>query len=394
MKSSEQSTTIFTVAWEFPPIASGESVVCLRTLKYSNYDYDVCCGSSKPSCRYEPTDNIKNYPTRGKYITWPFRAAALFFKKDKEKNYRAMMSRVMPPNGHLAGLIIKIMKPSIKWLVYFSDPVWNSPFIRCSLFSEKDRQRPNYLLMKLFGIPARLAIRYGDLLIFNNIRLARFVLGKNYVRYSGKIVVAPYGHEGVKADVIERKEHSEVVIAHVGQIYGDRTLAEITAALEILKVNNSEIYERIKIQLVGFVCQKELERIKCSGVVDRFEIIGVVDYEKSLQFMLEADYLLVIDPNFNDIKKNIYVPAKIFDYMSAGKPIIAIADEDSATGDIMRNVGKWFVSHTPEDICDLLENVILNREISTVVNQYEKYDCKYNSNRLDDAIQRLLMERD
>lgn len=59
---------------------------------------------------------------------------------------------------------------------------------------------------------------------------------------------------------------------------------------------------------------------------------------RSVSEMYESDCLLVIDPFFNDPQKNIYVPGKIYDYISTGRPILCISDENSATGDIFKRI--------------------------------------------------------
>lgn len=332
MSSSER---IFVAAWEYPPILSGESVVCRRTLEHSALRYDVCCAPVDAS----GDDHIRLFPTPGnKYFVWPFAAAKKFLVLDKTEHYRVMMSRVMPPNGHLAGWLIKRLRPDIKWVVYFSDPIWNSPFLKFSLGQNQDH-RPNWLLMKVFGIPAKWAIRDGDLLVFNNERLARYILGKRYERCREKIVIAPYGHDGVRPRPKPARGDGKLRLTHVGQIYGSRTLRALVEGTELLQKHDPDLFHRLEVRQVGFVCEKERRRVACSPAAKAFTLMGQVPYEDSVEEMYDADVLLVIDPEFDDPGKNIYVPGKIYDYMSTGRPIVCIAQRDSATGDVAAAYG-------------------------------------------------------
>jgi len=385
----EASNKIFTLAWEFPPIMSGESVVCLRTLKYSRRSYDVCCGMVLGSYADPLPENICAYPLKGKYFSWPFRVAQLFRKLNRTNDYQVMLSRVMPPNGHLAGLLIKLLKPKIKWVVYFSDPIWNSPFIQfSSLFKRDGLNRPNYLLMKFYGIFAKIAIQMSDLLIFNNERLARYILGDRYEKLEGKVIITPYGHEGVDAMSL-KKRGDHLVLAHIGQVYGNRSLDIVISAVSLLKEREPLLYAFLKIQQVGFLCKAEHNKIQYSGVTECFELIDQVDYAKSLEYMRKADCLLIIDPKFENRNSNLYVPAKIYDYMSTGKPFVAITDEDSATSDITNIIGNLTVPHDAEALYAMLARMLQSEVPHPNLKTYEHFHCRYGTEKLDLALDEL-----
>lgn len=377
---------IFVVAWEYPPIMSGESVVCKRTLEHSKFDYDVCCG---------PIDDIGDKHIRlfgfkgNKYLIWPFQVLNCFKKLNKESNYQIMMSRVMPPNGHLVGWLIKRICPHIKWVVYFSDPIWNSPFIKLSIIKNQDH-RPNWFLMKLLGIPSKLAIKECDLLVFNNERLARFVLGKRYELYKSKIVIAPYGHEGIKIRSLHNHKDGKIHITHVGQIYGNRTLEALSAGVLLLKQKKPDLYHRIIIRQIGFISKCEIERVKNLNIDEIFEFCDAVSYERSIEEMYQADYLLEIDPVFDEQKKNIYVAGKLFDYISTGRPILCIAEKDSATGDLMpeENV----IKPNAESVFNALIRVITGSIANSEKIDFQMLNCQYGVGIFDRAIDRLLME--
>jgi len=373
---------------------SGESVVCKRTLENSVYCYDVCCGLSSENYCVEDKEKIQIFPLAGKYITWPFRVLYKFLKLDKQRNYKVMMSRVMPPNGHLAGLLIKLLRPKIKWIAYFSDPIWNSPFISfSSMFQRNARQTPNYILMKVLGIPSWLALRLADLLVFNNERLAKYILGKRYNQYKDKIVIASYGHDGVKK--IEKKDlikpDNKITIAHIGQIYGARSFQNVIQALELLKKRNFEQYNKIKLLQVGFICGHEKEMIMKSNVSDSFQFVDEVSYEESLKYMRNADYALILDPCFYDDKKNMYVPVKIYDYMSVGAEIMAIADKNSATADIASQIGCLMVAHDSKEIARMLLECTRGQHNVCAVG-YEKFHCRQGVAKLDARIAQMLNE--
>lgn len=375
-------------AWSYPPKMSGESVVCRRTLENSKLYYDVCSCMQKVGDA--DADKVRVYPVHGRYIRWPFNVVKQFIKLDKTEHYNIIMTRVMPPNGHFAGILIKLLRPHVKWVVYFSDPIWNSPFISfSSLFKKNLQQQPNYLLMKVFGCAAWLGTRFGDLLVFNNDRLARYVLGKNYKRFQDKIVIAPYGHEGVKLQERNPKQPGEkVVIAHVGQVYGARTLTNVIKALEIIKQDYPEQYSSLELLQVGFICRSEKEAIAGSKVANSFRFVDEVDYEQSLEYMRTVDFALILDPYFSEKSKNMYVPVKIYDYMSVGAEIIAIADYDSATADIAKEFGCVLAGHQAKEIAKMLLNCV-SGSISRHVDSAGHFHCRKGVEILDSRLKQL-----
>lgn len=390
MNSSDR---IFVAAWEYPPIISGESVVCRKTLEHSVHNYDVCCGPVDA----EGDGRIRLFPEGGnKHLVWPLQVLHRFLELDKTEHYRVMMSRVMPPNGHLAGWLIKRFRPDIKWVVYFSDPVWNSPFLKFTVWKNKDH-RPNWLLMKMLGIPAKWAVRESDLLVFNNERLARYVLGKKYEKYKGKVVIAPYGHEGIRPRPEPQRGDGKFRLSHVGQIYGNRTFADLVAGVERLQMSDPELFEKLEVRQVGFVCNAERKRIENSPARSAFTLVDQVPYAQSIEEMYDADCLLVIDPVFDDPKKNIYVPGKIYDYMSTGRPILCIAEEDSATGDVATDIRCGIVKPrsgiTQDEWLALYE--ICKGEKNVDRTSYEKHNIRRISHILDGRMKEVgLSERE
>lgn len=71
------------------------------------------------------------------------------------------------------------------------------------------------------------------------------------------------------------------------------------------------------------------------GVEEYIQIAAPVGYRAALQEMLSADALLILQAaNCNE-----QVPAKLYEYLRAGRPIICLADEHGDTGTTLRHAG-------------------------------------------------------
>ena len=113
-----------------------------------------------------------------------------------------------------------------------------------------------------------------------------------------------------------------------------------------------------------------------SSAKEAFVMMGQATYERSIQAMYEADCLLVIDPVFDTSRKNIYVPGKIYDYMSTGKPIICVCEKDSATADIARQAGCMIVRPSGDEVCRAIRRG-LRGELIVDLQRYDRFCIKH-----------------
>jgi glycosyltransferase involved in cell wall biosynthesis len=74
--------------------------------------------------------------------------------------------------------------------------------------------------------------------------------------------------------------------------------------------------------------------IKCA-VEDLVEIVPAVPYRQALDEMLRADVLLVLQAaNCNE-----QIPAKLYEYLRAGRPILALTDPAGDTAGVLKRAG-------------------------------------------------------
>lgn len=388
---------VFVVAWDFPPNTTAESIVAYKTLKYSENIYDICMHNDAEYQDYTYSDNLNVYRLDGDYAKWTKEAVKTFLKLDKEYKYKIINTRVMPYIGHLVGLIIKILRPGIKWMVYFSDPLWNSPYIFNKyktkgdlikkIFSTNILKNPNLQAFVLGSICGKIAINLADSLIFSNMYLAKFTLGKSYKRLSHKVKIIPYGYDDEmfgQAELIDKPE-GKIVISHVGNIYGERNFDLIIIALNRLKNESHDLYSRILIRQVGDIDPEYKKLILKSPVYESFQFTDKVDYIKSLSYMVSSDYLLTIDAKL-DKNQNMYISSKVLDYLGARKPIIAITDSSGPTAEIIKETGNMAINHNSNEMYNLLVK-ILNRKTSIQsFSRYENYNCQIGSKKIDEII--------
>jgi glycosyltransferase involved in cell wall biosynthesis len=77
------------------------------------------------------------------------------------------------------------------------------------------------------------------------------------------------------------------------------------------------------------------ELLEKAGVDDIVELAPSIPYEAALSEMLEADGLLI----FQAANCNLQIPAKLYEYLRARRPILAVTDPQGDTAATLRRVG-------------------------------------------------------
>ena len=113
-----------------------------------------------------------------------------------------------------------------------------------------------------------------------------------------------------------------VTLTHAGTIYSGAAGRFFDALSELLR-EEPDLSRRLCVQLVGDVAdeyQELLSELRRSGVL---EMHGLQSHKRALGMMLQSDALLILlgAAQFGPAE----IPAKVFEYMHADKPIITVA---------------------------------------------------------------------
>lgn len=129
-----------------------------------------------------------------------------------------------------------------------------------------------------------------------------------------------------------------ITLLHSGIVYPtERDPSALFAALARLRAGpTGALLSRLRIRFRAPVHGPLIERLAAQAQVqDLIEILPAVPYRQALQEMLRADGLMVMQAaNCNE-----QVPAKLYEYLRAGRPVLGLADPAGDTGRVMRSAG-------------------------------------------------------
>jgi hypothetical protein len=267
----------------------------------------------------------------------------------KGRRYRSVYSRAMPPASHVAAAVLKLRSPHLRWVAEFSDPLLMNAYgevrhgevendwLRSELvegFRQHGHAVPD--TDRLFGWAEMIAYAFADEIIFTNAHQRDFMLGYTpdralAERARGRTTVLHHPIPDSTLYTLKQASYSldpgKVHVGFFGSFYPNRTLMEVTAALDSLSGA-----ERSRLQLHVFTSRPEelAEQIGAHDLGDVVSVRPMLGFLEYLNVLGRFDVLLINDyatsPHY---VPNPYLPAKLSDYLGSGTPIWALYEPGS-----------------------------------------------------------------
>ncbi len=231
-----------------------------------------------------------------------------------------------PVATHLVGLVLKL-RHGVPWIADFRDPLVGNPL------------RSGARGAVIDTVMEQLIFRNADAVIANTDRV-REAWQRRHPAQAGKIHLLWNGfdpEDGLAAKPVSPRARRH--IAHIGTIYGGRTPGPLIAALARLIAAGRIAPDALQLRLLG-----PIENAALADVADDVAALAARDCiriddrraprEEANAEMLDADFLLLLDMT-NDRHESLQLPAKMFDYVRACRPILAFTRPGSVIRSVM-----------------------------------------------------------
>jgi glycosyltransferase involved in cell wall biosynthesis len=149
----------------------------------------------------------------------------------------------------------------------------------------------------------------------------------------------PNGFDSDDYPRIERHPNKKFTITYVGSLDGKRNPEAFLRAVRELACAREIDLNKIQLQFAGRFAQEVHEMLRDKTLSSAIQTFPYLPHREALALLLQSDVLLL---NVHDFRGNErIIPGKLFEYLAAQRPIIAIAPEGAVT-DIIRqaNAGK------------------------------------------------------
>ena len=276
----------------------------------------------------------KLFSTYNDRLTWVPPAVREGVRVARRTSARLMISTSPPLATHLAAMRIKQLT-GIRWIADFRDPLSDNPF------------RPP--LWNAIADPAleRLIFHQADRVIANTSAVAA-VWGARYPHWKYKISVVENGfdpNEALGPAPLPARDYKRLLYA--GEIYGGRYPADLFASMLRLLESGRIDSASHRIKLVGRI--REESPIFRDPAAQALLEGGQLSYDGLSRPRVEAfDEIATADSLlYLDFDSGLQIPAKLFEYLRIGRPILAFTNPGSPAAHILENSGVPFEAVHP-----------------------------------------------
>lgn len=224
-----------------------------------------------------------------------------------------------PPHSlHLIGMQLKELT-GVKWLADFRDP-WTTIGYHSQLKLTRSSFRKHMVLEKK-------VLNAADI-----ITTTSFTTQRDFLTMTTKPVeIVTNGFD--TAISTEKILHKKFTLAHIGSLLSGRNPEVLWKVLQDLIIENKSFKNDLEIILAGKVSNEIISTLESYGLSQWLKLTGYLSHEQAIELQQRSQILLLIEINSDETKA--IIPGKLFEYMAANRPILAIGPEQWDTSHII-----------------------------------------------------------
>ncbi len=293
----------------------------------------------------------------GRIGWYPF-ALAQAIEIFRKESIKIIFSSGPPHSIHLIARSLS-KKYTIPWIADFRDP-WTERF-----YYEESRR------LKIIGsldlMMEKAVINQAILVTTVSDGFKKLILTKNIE--TSKCVVVTNGYDDTDFPTsFPPKQTEKTIITHVGNLAKSQMP---TALIQALQRFRSEKKSSFILNIIGNIHDDLRLSMLGSNLADIVRFQEYLPHDKVIFEMAKADYVFAVIPKTKNNKG--IIPAKIFEYMRSGTPILLIGPNDCDAANIILSSNAGFVFDYSES--DKIFQILESRRtlISDNIEQYSRF---------------------
>lgn len=233
-----------------------------------------------------------------------------------------------PPHSvHLIGLALK-KKFAIPWIADFRDPWTNIDYFHKLPLTKKAKKK-HFQLEKEVLTNATKIIVVGK------------TMQEEFLSYNKNTIVIENGYDDFTQNFQTEKDQ-KFSLLHIGLLNQDRNHITFWEALQELSEEIPKFKQDLEIKLIGKVCNEAINEIEKNNLTNNLILTDYIPHNEVVNYQKSAQVLVLFVNNTPNAKG--IITGKIFEYLQAKRPILAIAPTNGDLAEIITNTQSGIVA--------------------------------------------------
>ncbi|OEY71978.1 glycosyltransferase family 4 protein [Salegentibacter salarius] len=261
----------------------------------------------------------------------------------KEEGIKKIITTGPPHSLHLIGLKLK-QELDLKWIADFRDPWTQIGYHKKLKLTESSKKK--HLSLE------REVLNSADQIITTS-----FTTKAEFTEKTSKpISVITNGFDAENSEAQTNELDTKFSISHIGSLLSERNPENLWKALAELVKENSDFEKDLELKLAGTVSEEVVTSIKSAGLGDKLQLLGYLSHKQAIALQQISRLLLLIEINSQETRG--IIPGKLFEYLMAKRPILAIGPQKWDVQQILEETGSGEYFQYSEK--DKLKSLILS----------------------------------
>jgi glycosyltransferase involved in cell wall biosynthesis len=264
-------------------------------------------------------------------VTWNATAIPKAIAIARREEIDVVLTTSPPASVHLVGAAVQ-KATGAKWVADLRDSLGAHPHRASERLTVRVKEKTSE------GI-ARLVARRADAIVTASEAIAEEARA---LQPRGPVVTITNGCDFDDFAGLGYTRGERFRITHAGSFFGRRDPRPFLQALAASGL------EDVTVRFVGDFRPADREFMASLGLADRVELIPYVPRRRSLELQRDSDVLLLLIPEAAGRGRGV-LSGKVFEYLAAERPVLAIVPPDGAAAQLVRDTGAGVVV-APDDV--------------------------------------------
>ncbi|WP_405381904.1 glycosyltransferase family 4 protein [Maribacter sp. LLG6340-A2] len=268
------------------------------------------------------------------------RPSVKYLTKIIEKEEISSIITTGPPHSvHLIGYHLK-QKSAIDWIADFRDPWTTIGYHKKLKLSKRAAQKHKRL--------ESMVLKNADKIIVTSATTKEEF--QNLTNQPISVITNGFDREVRLTSTLDDR----FTISHIGSMLTGRNPTNLWKVLSELINQDNDFKKSLLLRFIGVVSDEVLASLALYGLQDNYELVGYVSHQEALAFQDTSQILLLAE--IDSVETQGIIPGKLFEYMAAKRPILAIGPKNWEVGSIINetSAGRIFEYTNEIELKDVL----------------------------------------